>query len=82
MRGAADRWRERNLGYGSDTSTSTATKKTVGKAPKGMAYTKDPKTGLRSLKPYTPPKKTVGKAPPGMKYVKNPLTNKYALKRV
>ncbi len=80
MRGAADRWRERNLGYGSD--TSTATKKTVGKAPKGMAYTKDPKTGLRSLKPYTPPKKTVGKAPPGMKYVKNPLTKKYTLKRV
>lgn len=79
VRGAANRWSLTNEAP----DPAPAVKKTVGKAPKGMAYTKNKTTGLFSLKPTKPAaKKTVGKAPPGMKYVKNPLTSKYTLKKV
>jgi len=79
MRGAANRWSLTNEAP----DPTPAAKKTVGKAPKGMAYTKNKTTGLFSLKPAkAPAKKTVGKAPPGMAYKKNPMTGKYTLKKV
>lgn len=79
MRGAANRWSLIN--EAPDPAPTTTAKKTVGKAPKGMAYKKDPKTKLFSLKPYTPPKKK-STAPPGMAFKKNPVTGKYTLKKV